>query len=288
MAVEALISKATSPKDAGRVGAWFQAGNLGGTGLGGALGLFLVIHLPKPWMGGAIMGMLFMACCAALGFTPDVAPQHRGAGALAAMKGVVGDLGAMLKTKGGVLSALLCLLPVGTGAAQGVLTQAKVAAHWGAGEHEVELMQGLVAGIVQTIGCFVGGWFCQRYKPRTTYAGVGFLLAVIAAAIAAAPPTRGAYIVGSFVYAFGVGLAYSSFSAVVLDAMGEGSGATKYNVFASLANFPIWWLGLLLGLAADKLGPAKMLLAEAALGVVGIAIFAAAAKRVATSRLRDV
>jgi MFS family permease len=287
MAVEALISKATSPKDAGRVGAWFQAGNLGGTGLGGALGLFLVIHLPKPWMAGAIMGMLLMACCAALGFAPDVDAQHRGGGAFAAVGGVVKDLRSMLKTKGGVLSALLCLLPVGTGAASGVLTQAKVAAHWAAGEHEVELMQGLVAGLVQTVGCFAGGWLCQKFKPRTAYAGVGLLLAVIAAAIAVAPPTVSAYVVGSFVYAFGVGLAYSSFSAVVLDAMGEGSGATKYNVFASLANFPIWWLGLLLGYAADKLGPANMLLTEAALGVVGIAIFAAAAKRVAHSRLRD-
>ena len=55
--------------------------------------------------------------------------------------------------------------------------------------------------------------------------------------------------------------------ALVLDAMGKGSAATKYNIYASLSNFPIWWLGLLLGRVADKMGPTTMLRTEAALGI---------------------
>src|SRR5262249_41105800 len=55
MAVEAMIAASIEQNEVGRVSAWFQVGNLGGAGLGGALGLFLVTTLPAPWMGGAVM-----------------------------------------------------------------------------------------------------------------------------------------------------------------------------------------------------------------------------------------
>ena len=88
--------------------------------------------------------------------------------------------------------------------------------------------------------------------------------------MALSPATVTMYVVWNVIYAFGVGLSYSAFTAVVLHAMGIGSGATKYNVYASLANFPIWWLGLVLGVAAQRLGPRAMLLVEAAFGVLGV------------------
>jgi predicted MFS family arabinose efflux permease len=285
MAVEAMISEATSPDDAGRIGAWFQAGNLGGTGLGGALGLFLVSHLPG-WVAGSIMGALFMACCGALAFTPASAKTHR-AEPLVAVVSVVKDLRSMLLTKGGVLSAMLCILPIGTGAAQVVLAQAEVAAQWGASEHEVELMQGLAAGCVTAVGCFVGGWLCQRIHPRTTYALVGVLMATVTAAMAACPARVGFYIGFSLLYAFVIGLAYAAFTAFVLVAMGDGSGATKYNIFASLSNFPIWWLGLVLGALAQKGGPKLMLAGESGFGVLGVLVFAIAGTMVNRSKLAD-
>ena len=116
---------------------------------------------------------------------------------------------------------------------------------------------------------------------------IGVGLAVVAAGMAISPATVMMYVVWNMTYAFGVGLSYAAFSAVVLSAMGVGSGATKYNVYASLANFPIWWLGLLLGFAADKWGARRMLLTEAALGVIGVALFAFTAARVRRSKLSD-
>ena len=85
------------------------------------------------------------------------------------------------------------------------------------------------------------------------------------------------------IYSFGVGIAYAAFTAVVLNAMGAGSGATKYNVYASLSNFPIWWLGLTLGVAADKWGARAMLFTEAGFAVVGVLLFAAITARVRRS-----
>ena len=287
MSVEAIISVSTPPDQVGRVSAWFQAGNLGGTGLGGGLGLLLVQKLPAPWMAGAIMGGLFMLCCLALRFTPDVPSGSRSQSSLAAVKAVIHDLRAMIKTRGGLLSAILCVLPIGTGAAQTVLTQAKVAAFWGAGASEVELLQGLFAGLVTAVGCFIGGYLCRRFHPRAAYAGIGLLLAAIAIIMALCPATVTMYVIWNLIYALSVGLAYAAFTAVVLNAMGHGSGATKYNVFASLSNFPIWWLGLVLGLAAEHWGPRYMLATEAAFGVVGVLVFAAVVARVRRSALPE-
>jgi MFS family permease len=285
MSVEAIIANVTPPDQIGRVSAWFQTGNLGGTGLGGGLGLLLIEKLPSSWMSGAIIGGLFVLCCVALHFTPKVAPHAKSGGPLRAVKQVLRDLGAMLKTKGGFLSAVLCVLPIGTGAAQGTLTQARVAAFWGAGADQVALMQGFVAGIVTAAGCFVGGYLCQRLHPRTAYAGIGLALAAVAVLMGICAPTVTMYILWNLVYSFAVGLAYAAFTAFVLEAMGKGSAATKYNVFASLANFPMWWLGLLLGLVAEKWGARRMLFTEAAFGVMGVIVLAFSVRLVRRSKL---
>jgi PAT family beta-lactamase induction signal transducer AmpG len=285
MSVEAMIAGATPPEQVGRVSAWFQAGNLGGNGLGGGLGLLLIEVLPKPWMSGAITGALFMLCCLALRFTPRLAAHSEAGGPVAAVKQVVRELWAMLRTKGGLLAAILCVLPIGTGAAQGALTQAKVAAFWGAGASQVALMQGLFAGIVTAVGCFAGGYLCQRFPPRAAYAGIGLALAAVAVFMGVCPATVSMYVAWSLIYSFIVGLAYAAFTAFVLEAMGQGAAATKYNVFASLSNFPLWWLGLLLGVVAERWGAPRMLFVEAAFGVVGVLVFALGVRLVGRSKL---
>lgn len=278
MAIESMMAAVTPKSDIGRVSGWFQAGNLGGNGIGGGLGLLLMEKLPAPWMSGAVLAVMFLMCCLALQALPDVEAHEREGGPIAAVKGVAGDLRDLVKTRPGVLAALLCFLPIGTGAAQATLAQAAVAARWGAGVAEVEKVQGLAAGGVTAIGCFVGGWICHHVHPRVAYGSIGIALAGVAVGMALSPMTVASYVGWSFTYAFGVGLAYAAFTAVVLDAMGPGSPATKYNIFASLSNFPIWWLGLVLGRVADKAGPQAMLHTEAAIGVIGALTFVLATR----------
>ncbi len=299
MAIEAILAQTTTPGEEGRVSAWFQSGNLGGTGLGGALGLFLLERMDG-WLVGVIMGSLFLACCTALMWVPDLVRTRHDGGAVAAVRQVFRDILALGKVRGGLLAALIVFLPLGTGAGQGTLVQATVAEVWGAGATQVELVQGLLAGGVTVIGCFVGGWLCDRLHPRTAYATIGLLLAGVGAlmglttpgspwAFEGTAPAIGwpdagfgvpamaasvwVYIFGNMSYSLVVGFAYAAFTAVVLNAIGSGSAATKYSLYASLSNFPIWWLGLLLGRSADLYGPATMLYIEAAIAVIGVIIF---------------
>jgi hypothetical protein len=101
----------------------------------------------------------------------------------------------------------------------------------------------------------------------------GVLQAVCAVAMALAPRTEMSYIVFTSVYAFITGLTYAGFTAFVLEAMGLGAAATKYSVYASLSNMPIWYMTTIDGRAHDKWGAGGMLYTEAVFGVVGLVVF---------------
>ena len=55
MATESLMAHCTHEDEKGRVAGWFQAGNLGGAGFGGGLGLWLTQRLSAPWMTSCII-----------------------------------------------------------------------------------------------------------------------------------------------------------------------------------------------------------------------------------------
>ena len=66
MAVESLMVYGTRTDQLGRASGWFQAGNLGGQGLGGGAGLWMAQSLPDPWMGAAVLGLACALCSLAL------------------------------------------------------------------------------------------------------------------------------------------------------------------------------------------------------------------------------
>jgi hypothetical protein len=234
--------------------------------------------MPAPWIAGSILGVLLLACGIPLLWMKDAKADVTQGTVVEAVKDVGLDLWRVLRSTIGMLCAALCFLPLGTGAAQGVLTQSEVAAHWGAGEHEVELVQGFLVGGVSMVGCLVGGWACSRFfNARVGYTIFGGMMACVTAAMALTAPTVHAYVGYNIVYAFVTGLCYAAFSAFVLDAIGQGHAATKYNGFASLSNTPIWYMGLLLAYVETHWGPERMLFTESALGVLGIVVFAALA-----------
>jgi MFS transporter, PAT family, beta-lactamase induction signal transducer AmpG len=110
-------------------------------------------------------------------------------------------------------------------------------------------------------------------------------MAIVTATMTFGSPSVSTYVIWGMLYAFITGLAYAAFTAFVLVSMGPNAAATKYNVFASLSNFPIWWVGLFLGWTADRAGPNAMLWAESVLGIVGVLVFAGVVRAVRRSKL---
>lgn len=276
MAVEGLMAHLTDPSDRGRVSGWFQAGNLGGGGIGGAVGLWLVTSMPAPWMAGAVLAGWFLLCIGALRFMDDVPRESRDKPLPAAIWDAALDFFRVWKTRNGLLAGVICFLPVGTGAATITLSVGTIAAVWGAGEAEVGMVQGWIAGIISAIGCLAGGYLGNRWHPRHVYVGVGAVMAAVTGTMAFAPFTVPMYVAFCLVYAFVAGLAYAAYTGFVLDAIGTGAAATKFNGFASLANVPIAYLPPILAAAFGAWGAQGMLLTDAALGLAGLGIITVA------------
>ena len=280
MAAESLLVYNTRPLEHGRAGGWFQAGNLGGQGLGGGAGLWLGETLPDPWMAGAALAVACALCIAALRFVPEPPPIPRSARYGHTLIAVLRDLWQVTRSRAGYLALLICFLPIGSGAASNLW--AAVADDWHATASTVALVTGVFSGIVSAIGCLAGGYGSDRLDRKTAYALYGVLMALCAVAMALAPRTEFMYILFTLAYAFIQGLTYAAFTAVVLEAIGHGAAATKYNVFASLSNMPIAYMTVVDGWAHERWGAAGLLNVEAAFGAVGIVLFIAIA--VATKR----
>ena len=275
MAAESLLVYGTSEVQRGRASGWFQAGNLGGNGLGGGAALWLAETLPDPWMAGAALAVACALCIGALRFLPEPPPFPRTGHFGRVLIDVLKDLWNVAKSRAGFLALLICFVPIGSGAASNLW--AAIADDWHATAGTVALVTGVFGGIVSAIGCIVGGYGSDRLDRKTAYAVYGLMMAGCTVAMALAPRTEQMYIVFTLAYSFIQGLTYAGFTAVVLEAMGLGAAATKYNLFASLSNMPIAYMTLIDGWAHERWGAAGLLNIEAAFGVAGIVVFVAIA-----------
>ena len=275
MAVESLMVYGTHREHLGRASGWFQAGNLGGQGLGGGAGLWLAQSLPEPWMSGAVLGLVCALCSFALLYLREPEALARSGSYVRDLNNVLKDLWAVARSRPGMLALLIVFLPIGTGAASNLW--AAVADDWHAGANTVALVTGVFGGIVSMAGCLIGGYVCDRMDRKGAYMLYGALQAACAVAMALSPRTEAMYILFTMTYALITGLTYAGFSAVVLEAIGLGAAATKYNVFASLSNMPIAYMTVVEGWAQARWGVGGMLHAEALLAAAGVLVFVSAA-----------
>jgi MFS family permease len=270
MTTQSLMAYGVPEHEKGRAGGWFQAGNLGGGGIGGGLVLWLSQRLESAWLPGAILAAICLACAFALCFVHE--PKHeRAHGVVQGIRFVGVDIWNLARARMGFVALFLCFLPIGSGAASNLWSA--VAGDWKASANSVALVTGVVGGLVMAVGSVAGGWICDRMNRKGAYALFGVLQALAAVAMALAPHTERQYVVWTTAYAFVTGMTYAGFTAFVLEAMGQGAAATKFSLFASLSNFPIMYMTNLDGAAHTRWGAGGMLYAEAVVGMIGLALF---------------
>ena len=284
MSVESLMAYASPDHAKGRAAGWFQAGNLGGQGLGGGAGLWMAQDFSAPWMAGAVLAAMCLTCCVATRFVSEPQRMPRAPKYYQTLAGVVRDLWRVARSRRGFLGLLICFLPIGTGAASNLWSA--VADDWHASAQTVALVTGVLSGIVSAAGCLVGGYACDRMNRKSAYALYGVLMAASAVAMALAPRSEPMYVAFTLLYAFISGLTYAGFSAVALEAIGRGAAATKYNLFASLSNIPIGYMTWVDGWAAARWGVGGMLYVEALVGVLALFLFVAVAALSSTPRMQ--
>jgi MFS family permease len=273
MAIESLMAGVVPDSWRGRVSGWYQAGNLGAVGLSSGLALWLMqsAHWSGTTTGFALFALCATCCLALLGMPDPPASDrvHENLGAHA--RDIALDLWGVMRSRMGALAIIICFLPIGTGAAANLW--GVVADDWHASADTVALVNGALSGVVAALGCFTGGWICDRVDRKACYCIFGVLQLIVAAIMAYSTRTSPQFVFWTTVYAFIQGLTYAGFTAVVLEAIGRTAAATKYSLLASLSNMPIGYVTYIDGVANHAWGSTGMLLAEAAVGLGGVIVF---------------
>jgi PAT family beta-lactamase induction signal transducer AmpG len=287
MTVDIIGAHTSPPSQKGRFGGWMQVGNLAGGGLGGGLALWLSQNLAQRWMAGATIAVTILLCPAALLIIPKIVRSTAEAAVpvLKRVGEVARESWALARSRAGAMAILVLFLPLGTGAASGLWSA--VAGDWSASVNSVALVNGVWGGVVAGVGCLIGGFFCDRMDRKWSYAVFGLIQAACAAAMAIAPHTQLMYIVFTLLYSLTAGLTYASFSALTLEAIGVGAAATKYNLLASLSNFPIQYMTLIDGRAHTLWGASGMLFTEAAIGLAGVIVYLIVSRLVLKPQLTE-
>ncbi len=290
MCVESMMARLTPPEQRGAAGGWSQAGNLGGSTIGG-LGLLIAEHSIYPWMAAVVVGGMLLSCSLVLGFIKEPPPPEPRPRFFANLRALGTDIWGLLVDQrradkvrpkwllwlppvflwalsgAGILAITLSVMPIGSGGAQNVFSA--IAPDWDASPELVSIANGLVSGGASILGCLAGGWLSTLLDKRKAYALSGVILAVVTFGMALAPRIPAMYAAGVIAYSFGLGLCYSTFTVFVLDIIGHTGGATKYNLFASLANIPILTMGFVDGYVATAYGRTTMLWVDGLAGVAG-------------------
>jgi MFS family permease len=246
-AVDALMAIALPNEKKGAAAGWSMAGNLGGTGVGGALALWLAQHV-SPGLTASVLATACAACIFPALLIVERPPEKHPLGR--AFINLAKDVWQSIKTREGWTGLLICLSPVGTGAATGLFSA--VAEDYHAGEWHVELVNGVLGGIVGAIGCLIGGYLADRMNRRLCYVLAGALTSVFAIAMAFGPATPRAFAFGCLAYQFANGIAYAAFAAFVLEMIGHGPGVTtKYALLVGASNQAISYVQWLDGKGYD-------------------------------------
>jgi predicted MFS family arabinose efflux permease len=270
MSSEIFLAQCVPPQMQGRASGWAQAGNLGGGGVGGGLGLLLAEHVTQQWVSGAVLAVICFACWGCVRFVPPARRTRSVPSYLDELKGVVRDVWDVARTRVGYLALILMVLPIASGAAP----WSAIAGEWGAGADLVALVNGVVGGLASAAGALVGGYVCDRMSPGRAYCVFGLMAGAIAVVMAWWARSPGAFIVFTLGYSAAVGCGFAAYSAIVLQAIGQRSAATNFNLMAALSNVPIAIMTSFDGWVHDRYGTDAMLYGELALPAITIAAFA--------------
>jgi MFS transporter, PAT family, beta-lactamase induction signal transducer AmpG len=282
MAVETIMTRTVHPTRRGAASGWSQAGNVGGTGIGGGLGLAIAQHVTAPTAPALVLGAVCLLCFACLWLVPRVTRGNEALHYGARLVEVGRDVVAVARTRIGMLALVIMLLPIASGEAPFQL----IGQQWRTGADMVALVSGTLSGLASVVGALGGGYVTDRLGGRVTYIAAGLLSGVVTALMAICPHTPLAYAAGVLVYGVFIGAGYAAYSAIVLDAIGRRSAATNFNLMSAISNIPLAAMTAFDGWMVDAHGVNAMLYGELwlqAVAVAGFGLFMLATRRRAVS-----
>ncbi len=274
MAADRLMAHDTAPDQRGAAGGWSQAGNLGGAGMGGGTGLWIAHATHSLPLSGYAVAAMCATCALGLRLAPSTRPSPDRPNYLSTLALVVSDCWQVCRTRAGWRTLFLLALPLGAGGAGQLFSL--IAKEWRVSAEQLAGANWLM-GLVTAAAAICGGYLCDRMDRRTAYALFGVICGATAAVAAVTPREPVWFMVFAFSYSAALGLCYAAFSAATLEAIGAGAAATKYTLFASVSNVPVFVMPMLDGWADTRWGAAGLCWTEFGVAIAGATLYGAVA-----------
>lgn len=261
--VGGFMAKTIREEMKGRAGGWYQAGNLGGAGIGGGAGVWLSVHFSYK-IAVIIFALFVLACAFALYFLPQVYAE-KGKRLKEQFKMLFSDLRYLIRSANAIFTTLIVLTPIGIGASS--FMWSSVGDNWHVSAGTIALIAGTLNGIVCAAGSISGGFLADKAGRWTAFFGAGILMASVTLILSFSAYVPLSYIIGVLCYAFTFGMANAGFSAIILHAIGKGMASTKYALISSLGNIPSVYMTAFNGWMHDAYGIKYMLIGETFIGL---------------------
>ena len=267
-----LMADAVPERLKGRAAGWYQLGGKVGRGFGGGAGLWLALHSTTPAAAGFVLGLVCFACITGLLFLHE-SERRLSASAVQRILDLGRELWQMARTREGAVVLALSLSPIGVSGVDNFWSG--IAHEWGASARSVVLVTGFAGAGVSSLGCLLAGWWADRKDRRYVYLATGALLAFTSAVLAILPRVPSVFMGGTLVQRMMVGMCDVALSALVLNVIGRSNAAaTKFGVVMGMGNVSEIYMTMTSGWTHDRWNTATMLIIEAVIGLVSIALAA--------------
>jgi MFS family permease len=278
--IKGIMAYDVQPERMGAASGFYTAGGTFAKAASGAGTLLLLTHLSSKSFAACISIAPAVVAASAIALaSPGSPPLLHEFGAK--MGGSLLELWQFIRTRNGLLIALLCVLPFGTGTEAGLI--GAISPEWSVSPNQLALFTTLGA-ITNIAGAILAGWLATKIGPWATYIGSGLIMIVVMIVFAFAPRTTSVFLgVELFYRALAAGC-YAALLGIVMTAIGKGAASTKAAVMWSLTNFSVVYPTLIEGAVHDRSGTAAMLLTDALLGITGFAILLTALRVLGTRK----
>jgi predicted MFS family arabinose efflux permease len=212
------------------------------------------------WLGGIVVA----ASTLVLLWFPAPAPSPAGSGLTGTARDALRNIARTSRQPQVLSGFVLFLAPASCAAAINLF--AALGNDFHADAEHVIWTTGAGAAMASTIGSLLGGHLADRIDRGVLYLGGGLLVGVCALAMAMAPHTPVAFVVGVLAYNGLAGVCYAGCSALALQLVGPSNptAASQIGLFFAASNLPIVYMTYADGLGFRASGVHGLLLVDGA------------------------
>ena len=266
VAVKGIMAYEVSSTEMGRASGFYTAGGFFARAASGAVTLWLLTHVMNRSLVAALSVGAAALASTAIVLASSAAPGPR-RDLFTELRAVLSDFWSFMRTRLGILVAVLCVIPFGTG----TYLENAIAREWSVTANQLAAWSSLGA-ILAIAGAVLAGRLSARLGPWRTYIVLGWVMVALLTVQAVSPRTPPAFLSLTALLAASRGGCYAAALGLVMGSIGRGAASTKAAVLWSLFNFSGAYPALVDGRVHDQVGTTAMLLTHAGMDAMGFGI----------------